>query len=149
SDNAHYPQGIVSCLYQLRSRIPVDFELSPHFDERKLALGHLETLQRNDIVVYDRGYFSYAMLHAHHKKGIHAVFRLAKSSIKIIDEFMLSADTERLITIDPNAQSRKDIRKKHPNIDVIPLQLRLIKYTINDITYAIGTTLLDKERYKA
>lgn len=149
SDNAHYPQGIVSCLYQLRSKIPVDFELSPNFDERKLALSHLETLQENDIVVYDRGYFSYTMLHAHHKKRIHAVFRLAKSSIKIIDEFMLSADTERLITIDPNAQSKKDIMKKHSHIDVIPLQLRLIKYTINDVIYTIGTTLLNEERYQA
>ena len=100
-------------------------------------------------MVYDRGYFSYAMLHAHHKKGIHVVFRLAKSSIKIIDEFMLSTDTERLITIDPNAQSQKDIKKKHPNIDFIPLQLRLIKYTINNIIYTIGTSLLDNEQYKA
>lgn len=149
SNNAHYPQGILSCLYQLKSKVPFDFELSSHLDERKLALGHLEVLQKNDIVVYDRGYFSYAMLHVHHKKGIHAVFRLAKSSIKIIDEFMLSADTERLITIDPNTQSQKDIRKKHPNIDIIPLQLRLIKYTINNIDYTIGTTLLDNEQYKA
>lgn len=149
SDNAHYPQGMVSCLYQLRSKIPVDFELSPHLDERKLALAHLDASQKNDIVVYDRGYFSYAMLHAHHKKGIHAVFRLAKSSIKVIDEFMSNDETERLIIIDPNAQSKKDIRKKHPNIDVIPLQLRLIKYTINDITYTLGTTLLDNEHYKA
>lgn len=148
SDNAHYPQGLLSCLYQLKSKIPFDFELSPHLDERKLALNHLDMLQENDIVVYDRGYFSYAMLHAHHKKGIHAVFRLAKSSIKLIDEFMSSTDTERLITIDPNAQSRKDISKKNPNIDVIPLQLRLIKYTINDIIYIIGTTLLDNEQYK-
>ncbi len=149
SDNAHYPQGMLSCLYQLMSKIPFDFELSSHLDERKLARAHLEMLQKNDIVVYDRGYFSYAMLRAHHKKGIHAVFRLAKSSIKIIDEFMLSTDTERFITIDPNAQSRQDIRKKHPTIDFIPLELRLIKYAINDITYVIGTTLLDKVQYKA
>jgi hypothetical protein len=149
SDNANYPQGMLSCLYQLASKIPFDFELSSHLNERKLALNHLEMLQKNDIVIYDRGYFSYTMLHAHYKKEIHAVFRLAKSSIKIIDEFMLNADTERLITIDPNIRSKQNIRKKYPNIDVIPLQLRLIKYIINDTIYIIGTTLLDKEQYKA
>ncbi|MDP3889475.1 MAG: IS4 family transposase [bacterium] len=149
SDNAHYPQGMLSCLYQLMSKIPFDFELSSNLDERKLALGHLEVLQKNDIIVYDRGYFSYAMLHAHHKKGIHAVFRLAKNSIKSIDEFMSCADTERFITIDPNAHSQKEIRKKHPSIDIIPLQLRLIKYTINNVVYTLGTTLLDHEQYKA
>ena len=26
SDNAHYPQGLLSCLYRLRSRVPVDFD---------------------------------------------------------------------------------------------------------------------------
>ena len=35
SDNAHYPQGLLSCLYRLRSRIPVDFDLVAHADEKK------------------------------------------------------------------------------------------------------------------
>ena len=31
---AHYPQDLVSALYQLRQRIPIDFELVSHSDER-------------------------------------------------------------------------------------------------------------------
>ena len=27
SDNAHYPQGLLSCLYQLKAKIPMDFHL--------------------------------------------------------------------------------------------------------------------------
>ena len=80
---------MLSCLYQLKSKIPFDFELSPHADERNLAIGHLDALEKGDIVVYDRGYCSYNMLLAHHQKGIHAVFRLAKNTFKVIDEFML------------------------------------------------------------
>ena len=34
SDNAHYPQGLLSCLYRLRSRVPVDFDLVTHGDEK-------------------------------------------------------------------------------------------------------------------
>ena len=36
-DNAHYPQGLLSCLYRLRSRIPVDVDLAAQGDERKAA----------------------------------------------------------------------------------------------------------------
>lgn len=146
--NAYYPQGLLSCLYQLKSKIPFDFELSPHGDERKLAIGHLDTLQKGDVVVYDRGYCSYNMLLTHHQKEIHAVFRLAKNTFKVIDEFMLSADTERLIVINPDKESQKKLRRKHPGINIIPLQFRLIKYTIEGTTYTIGTTLVDTEQYK-
>ena len=44
SSNAHYPQGLLSCLYQLRSRIPVDFDLLAHGNERLAALAHLRAL---------------------------------------------------------------------------------------------------------
>ena len=74
-ENAHYPQGLVSCLYRLKAKIPYDFDLVAHGDERKMALSHLRVLRRNDLVVYDRGYFSYVLLYAHIKQAIHAVFR--------------------------------------------------------------------------
>ena len=55
-DGAHYPQGLVSCLYQLQARLPVDFDLHAHGNERAAAaLAHLNVLSANDVVVYDRG----------------------------------------------------------------------------------------------
>ena len=33
-DGAHYPQGLVSCLYRLQSRLPVDFDLHAHGKKR-------------------------------------------------------------------------------------------------------------------
>lgn len=149
SDNAYYPQGLVSCLYQLKSKLPVDFDLASHLDERVMALNHLRVLNQDDVVVYDRGYFSYYMLHSHHHKGIHAVFRLAMKSYKIIDEFMASAETDRTVVIEPNVKTRYKIRQQHPDIEFIPLSLRLIKYVIGDTTYTIGTTLTDTQDYKA
>ena len=54
-DGAHYPQGLVSCLYRLQARLPVDFDLHAHGNERATALAHLNVLSANDVVVYDRG----------------------------------------------------------------------------------------------
>ncbi len=146
---AHYPHGLVSCLYQLKSEIPYDFELASHLDERTLALNHLHMLKKDDIVVYDRGYFSYPMLHAHHQKEIHAVFRLQSNSFKVIDEFINnSTETDRTVIIEPDRRRQREILSKHPELPFIPLQLRLIKYVVADITYIIGTTLTDAQRYQ-
>ena len=43
SDNAYYPQELLSSLYQLKSNIPVDFDLSAHYDERVMAQNHLRS----------------------------------------------------------------------------------------------------------
>ena len=71
SKDAYYPQGLLSCLYQLKSKIPYDFDLVNHGNERQCALTHLKALTTDDVVVYDRGYFSYAMLYYHAQKGVH------------------------------------------------------------------------------
>ncbi len=65
SSTSYYPQGLLSCLYRLEPKLPIDFELNPSNDERKMALRHLQCLQANDVVVYDRGYYSYPMLYYH------------------------------------------------------------------------------------
>ena len=60
STSANRPQGLLSCLYQLKSKIPFDFELTKHHDERLASERHLLALKEDDVVAYDRGYFSYA-----------------------------------------------------------------------------------------
>ena len=67
--DAWYPQGLLSCLYRLDNRMPVDFILSPDTNERTAALTHLGALSPGDVVVLDRGYFSFVMLHAMTARG--------------------------------------------------------------------------------
>jgi len=148
SENAHYPQGLVSSLYQLKSQIPYDFDLVSHNNERTVAISHLKVLEQNDLVVYDRGYFSYAMLYYHSKLKIHTVFRMKKKSYKVIDDFILDDETDLVITIIPSKSNENEIKLKNPGIEFIPIKLRLLKYTYCDTIYTLGTTLLDNEEYK-
>ena len=147
SKNANYPQGLLSCLYQLKSQIPYDFDLVSHNNERTAALHHLQILKYNDVVVYDRGYYSYAVLYYHNQLKIHSVFRMKKKSYKAVDDFMLSDETDQTITIMPSKSNQKEIRTKYPDIEFIPIKLRLVKYTHSGTTYTLGTTLLDPEEY--
>jgi hypothetical protein len=148
SDNAHYPQGLVSCLYRLQAQIPYDFDLAAHGDERKMALSHLQAVKANDVVVYDRGYFSYVLLHAHHHRDIHAVFRLKKNAYQVIDTFIASKETDQVVKIEPSVTRQKEIRLQYPGIVFTPLRLRLIKYVVAQTTYVLGTTLIDASRYR-
>ncbi|MCP4285606.1 MAG: IS4 family transposase, partial [Gammaproteobacteria bacterium] len=148
SEKSHYPQGLVSCLYQLKSQIPHDFELASHLDERREALAHLKTLRPEDVVVYDRGYFSYAMLYAHQSVGVDVIFRLSRRAGKLIEVFMDSPETDNIVTIEIAPARQPAMLKKHPDIEFRPLSLRLIKYVFDGTTYTLGTTLLDGDRYR-
>ncbi len=147
-NKARYPQGLLSCLYQLQSQLPFDFDLVAHGNERRCALRHLAVLRKDDVVVYDRGYYSYPMLHQHHQSGIHAIFRLKESSSTRIQDFFTSSQSDTLVSIYPSRQSQYDMRKKHPDIDFIPVQMRLLKYTVAGSMFCLGTTLVEPhQRY--
>jgi hypothetical protein len=147
SENSYYPQGLLSCLYQLKSQLPFDFDLASHANERRSAIRHLEVLQADDVVVYDRGYFSHLMLHRHSQTGIHAIFRLQESNSSAIQAFFASLQTDTEITLPPPPEIRAEIHSQYPDVEIIPLKMRLLKYKIADTVFCLGTTLLDAHRY--
>ncbi len=138
ADNAHYPQGLLSCLYALRAKVPVDFDLLRHDNERQAARAHLKALSPNDVVVYDRGYFSQALLGEHLARGMHAVFRLQANANAAVCAFVRSTDTDRVVDIAPG---------QAPPGGRVALRWRLVKYEVAGSPYVLGTTLLDRERY--
>jgi len=142
TDAAHYPQGLLSCLYQLKSQLPFDFDLVSHGNERLCAIRHLDALQNDDIVVYDRGYFSYPLLYQHHHRGIHAVFRLQESMPTVMQDFFASSQTDAEVLLYPSPPHQRDIRRQLPDVDIVPLRMRLLKYEIAGATFYLGTTLV-------
>jgi len=144
-EKSHYPQGLLSCCYQLKSKIPYDFDLVNHGNERKCALAHLQALQPDDVCVYDRGYFSYALLSQHLQAQVHPVFRMKRGAGKDIDAFIDSDKTDEVITLMPTKARQREIKKEFPQMAFVPLEIRLIKYVINGKSYCIGTTLMDKQ----
>ena len=148
SAQAHYPQGLLSCLYRLQSRLPVDFDLCPHNNERTAALAHLKALQASDVIVYDRGYYSFELLCAHRQHSLHAVFRMRRNSGTAIDRFIASDQADTIVSILPGPEALRDLSRKHPGSSWQPVPLRLVKYTHGGTEYILGTTLLDRRRYR-
>ena len=81
--------------------------------------------------------------------AIHTIFRVHPRSHKVIEEFIEGNETEKIVIIQPPKTSYKNIIQKKPDIKIVPIKLRLIKYTISETTYTLVTTLLDRNKYKA
>ena len=144
--HAFYPQGLISCLYRLKSRIVYDYSLVNTMNEQEEAIKHLKNLKPEDVVVYDRGYLSYSLLYKHKELGIDGIFRLKKQSFKMIDNFINNDDNDIITDIIPSQKSYYKIKKKYNFInDRKSFKMRLMKYKIKNQEYYLGTTILDNE----
>ena len=139
ADGAHYPQGMVSVPYRPLDRIPVDFDLFEHDGEREAALTHLDRAAEGDVIVYDRGYYSFAMALAHAERGLDFVFRLKKAANPAFDAFIASGGTDRTVTLDA-PRDETSLRGR-------TLRVRLVKYVAGDTEYCLATSLHDGGRF--
>jgi hypothetical protein len=142
---AYYPIGLCSCLYNLQTGITHDFELIAHKNERACAGTHLRRLQKNDIVVFDRGYFSYLLLHQYCEEKVDCVFRLQNGRInRDVQNFVNSHETDRVIRYRPSGPTKSEIKKQGHIIECKPISLRLIKTIISGSMVIYATTLLSE-----
>lgn len=144
SGTGHYPLGLASLLVRMSDQMVCDVRLAKCMDERNEAHEHLTHLGTNDLVVYDRGYMSFALVTAHIHQNTQAVFRVGKeNTYLVIRKFWNSIKSEAIVTIDPTTLVYKKSIKRCPEYEFGPIQLRLIKYEINNEIYVLATTLLD------
>ena len=147
SKQSYYPQGLVSCLYRLGDRMPVDFELLASSDERLPVLTHLKRVRAGKVVVYDRGYFSYELLRQHALRAVDCIFRLQRNSAALFDAFINSKDQERIIDFSLRRSAALRWRRAHPGETLQPIRVRCVKYRAGGNEYYLATTLLDAKRF--
>lgn len=140
----HYPTGLLSVLYNLNDGMAYDFSLESHINERTSLLSHMDVMQDGDVVVLDRGYFSYLLLHQSAKKSINLVCRMQPGGVNSdVKAFFESKEIDKIINYYPSKPTQYTIKKQGYNLDYHKIKLRLFKYTIGTETYVCSTTLLD------
>jgi hypothetical protein len=148
----HYPQCLVSTVFDVLTRIPVSLSIDPvTSNERKIAIELLSQIPENGILTLDRGYPGYELLYEikANYKG-HCLIRCqSKYSFKVVSDFLKSGRKEAIVKIDPSEHFRKRLpasqRKDFPIITV-----RLIRYKAKDGTLsALLTDLIDTKKYSA
>ena len=123
SCGSYLPHAYVSMLYDIDYGIVGDVILSNTLDERAAALQHMRYIQKGDVVVMDRGYYSKALFKAFDDAGVHVIFRAKKNTSK--KEW---------------SDFSKDILSSKDGIDC-----RFVKYTVDSVDYMMITNLLDTE----
>ncbi|NRB41840.1 MAG: IS4 family transposase, partial [Pseudomonadales bacterium] len=143
-NDQYYPQGLLSTLYHLGSGLIYDGIFSAAKSERACLLEHMECLQSGDVLVLDRGYFSYLILSEAIRKGVHLICRMQGGTVnKAVKRFLSSDSVDEIISYEPSLSVKYESRKQGYDIEITPIKLRLIKYTINGGIYVCSTTLLD------
>ncbi|MCY4289564.1 MAG: transposase [Aestuariivita sp.] len=97
----------MSCRYRLADQVPYDVDLSLGGNARAAAVRHSRLLQANDVIVYDRGYFSRALLAHHLDKDLHPLFRLKNQATTEVAAFVQSLAQDRVLSLPPRPADPK------------------------------------------
>lgn len=142
----YYPQGVMSTIYHLGHGIIHDCLFGPYYNERHCLINQMDTLSAGDVLVLDRGYFSYLILYQAKQKNIHLICRLQSGSMnKEIKDFWESKLNDATINYYPSAGVKSEIKNQGYHLNYKPIKLRLIKYKIGDEIYVCATTLIGEQ----
>jgi len=116
------PQILVSTLVDVVSRVPQDVVFAPfRTGERELLLELLDRVRTGDVLVLDRGYPSFDVLHALRSRGVDVVVRVpVRHTFKAVLDFMASGRLRDEIEIPPRPDSR--------HRDAPPVRLRALRF---------------------
>lgn len=137
---ADYPKGLLSYLYEVMPRLPIDIKLCAHTNERKATREHLQHLRTGDLVVYDRGDYSYDRLLEQVMRSLEAVFRLKSNANTAISNFRKGAESETIIATAPSKDVTLSRQERYRGLSPQPLTLRFGRTVVEDDELVLGTT---------
>jgi len=120
---AVHPLAMLTAVVDVDTKCCVAHSATRHFNERRGITDILPQLNKDDILVFDRGYFSRELLGSILNKGMHAVFRLKITAFRGCKQFF----------------QRNKVESRIPLLGCG--MVRLVKYRIDGNWYACLTTL--------
>jgi hypothetical protein len=144
--NTSVVQARVSTLYDVLNNFVLDSVIeSLKIGERVLALRHSFKWEKNDLIIYDRGYPSYDFIYEHFKGNVNFVMRATLTYSKVVIAFVESGKTSSLVDIFP--QEKHCFKGKDYNKNTAQ-RIRLVKVVLpsGEIEVLI-TSLLDSQEY--
>ncbi len=133
SSNRNYTSALISSIYDVENKIPINYEIYDSFNERAALTDQLNYCKHNDILIMDRGYYSDELLQNIIDKKLNVLFRL-KDNYKFVKDFIN-------LNVNDHEFNYKFKNKKDA------VRMRLIKYKIRKETYYLLTNLIDKNKY--
>ena len=144
SGKGHYPQCLVSTLYDVFRRLPIARHVGPRdSSERDAALKLLPFIPENSLAIMDRGFPSYDFIRELQQNfSGHFLMRCsARSTFPAVERFVNSNKKEDVISIKPTLKALSKTKSEdHKNLR--PLKIRVIRLTSPDGTVSVLLTNL-------
>ena len=125
----HYPQCLVSTVYDVFRRLPVTRTVvNNDGSEREEVKAMLPQIPSNGILMFDRGYPSWELFDHLSKNydGFYLFRCKGKATLRKVENFLSSGSKEETIMLEPTGRFARSLGKKE--LDKIkPLKLRLIR----------------------
>jgi hypothetical protein len=145
----HYPQCLVSTLYDVFRRLPVARTIvSIHGSEREEAAALLPYVPAKSVLLFDRGYPSYDLFRRLTTSRQTFVFRCpASSTFPAVEAFVASGKVEATLWITPSnkALARLSARQR-TRLTAIRVRVILLHHPDGSVSVLI-TNLLNRRRY--
>lgn len=140
--DANCPQALVTVLFDVCAKLPVDVEVAPYASgERVQLLTMLESLEAGDLLVLDRGFPSHEIVQALVSRGVDFLMRLpACHTFAVVDELRDGRANDLLVTIRPGKGSPERWT---------PVQLRAVKLRTPNGSESYFLTTLRREEVGA
>jgi len=146
SNQAPCAMGMASVFYDVLNHIVIDSSVNPNnTSEKKCAAEHLHYADKNDLILYDRGYAAF-WLYALHIKHNH-VFCVREKTRQnlLVKAFVKSNKKEAIVTLKPNKKSIRTCKEK--GLPITPITLRLVRIDLLNEVEVLITNLIDSEQY--
>jgi len=147
-DQSDCTMGMASVFYDVLNQMVIDSSIEPRSgSEHKCAAEHLEHADKNDLIIYDRGYNAF-WLYALHTKHKQVFCMRAKANKNLaVKEFIKSNKKEAVVTFVANKPSIKTCNEK--GLPVTPVTLRLVRVDLPNEVEVLITNLMDSKKYDA
>ena len=147
--NADNMRSMASCsiLYDVLNNVTIDSSIGPYTksESQHLINGHLDFVDKEDILLADRGYPSYRLMLEILARGAHFCFRMQKDwwlSVKDINE---SGENQRIVNWPFSDKIRQEMNLPP---DQKCITARLIRVELeNGEVEILCTSLLDEKKY--
>lgn len=139
-----YTCSKASVLYDVINHIGINATMGKcNASERDQLLNHLQYLDKNDLLVLDRGYPSYFLFAFLIKNSHEFVMRCSKNAFGAVQRLVASRETDIIVTLKPSSKS--EIRKLGLPEEI---KVRFVKVQKSDSrVYILATSLLDQQLY--
>ena len=145
--HAGYPAVRLSQLYDVQNKLSIDLQIDPHtIGERAQAVKHLECVEKDDLILYDRGYPAVWLFILHQIKRVDLCARVTVNSSNILKTFLRSGKNEDVVFLPCKEKSLKYCQRE--GLPTSPVKVRLILIALPSGQIEIlMTSLLDEEIY--